>query len=148
MTLLARVPSLCQIRFHIWGGGFCLLASPSLVTQDWGGTHPDSRCFDSPSARSTPTSLEHTQRLLFRRNSGLPSWCSGYETACQCRGYRFHLWSGKILRASQEQLSLCATATEPGYHNHWSPSGWSLCSATREATTVRSPCTTTPALCN
>ena len=26
----------------------------------------------------------------------------------------FHPWSGKILYASKEQLSLCATTTEPG----------------------------------
>ena len=43
---------------------------------------------------------------------GLPCWCSGWESACQCRGHRFEPWSGKIPRASA-QLSPCATATEP-----------------------------------
>ena len=27
---------------------------------------------------------------------GLPWWLSGKESACQCRGHRFHPWSGKI----------------------------------------------------
>ena len=26
----------------------------------------------------------------------LPRWCSGKETACQCRRCRFHPWDGKI----------------------------------------------------
>ena len=30
-------------------------------------------------------------------------------------------------------------AIRPKYCNYWSPSTWSLCSATRKATTVRSP---------
>ena len=37
---------------------------------------------------------------------------SGLESALKCRGYRFDPWSGKISHAS-EQLSLCATTTEP-----------------------------------
>ena len=34
------------------------------------------------------------------------------ESACQCRGHRFEPWSGKIPHAT-EQLSSCATTTEP-----------------------------------
>ena len=34
------------------------------------------------------------------------------ESACQCRGHGFEPWSGKIPHAA-EQLSLCATTTEP-----------------------------------
>ena len=34
------------------------------------------------------------------------------ESACQCRGHAFDPWSGKIPHAA-EQLSLCATTTEP-----------------------------------
>ncbi|KAJ8780365.1 hypothetical protein J1605_011629 [Eschrichtius robustus] len=37
---------------------------------------------------------------------------SGWESACQCRGHGFEPWSGKIPHAT-EQLSLCATTTEP-----------------------------------
>ena len=61
---------------------------------------------------------------------------------------RFDPWSGKIPHAS-EQLSPCATATEPPCYNYWSP-----CAATtearvprarapqqKEATAMRSPCT-------
>ena len=47
--------------------------------------------------------------LLF---SGLPWWRSGWESACQCRGHGFEPWSGKIPH-STEQLSPCATTTEP-----------------------------------
>ena len=36
-----------------------------------------------------------------------------------------------------------ACALEPTSHNYWSPRAWSLCSATREATAMRSLCTTT-----
>ena len=36
-----------------------------------------------------------------------------------------------------------ACALEPTSHNYWSPCPWSLCSATREATAMRSPHTTT-----
>ena len=43
---------------------------------------------------------------------GLPWWCSGYKSACQCRGHGFEPWSRKIPHAV-EQLSPCATTTEP-----------------------------------
>ena len=43
---------------------------------------------------------------------GLPWWRSGWESACQCREHRLESWSGKIPHA-MEQLSLCATTTEP-----------------------------------
>ena len=65
-------------------------------------------------------------------HSGLPWWCSGWESACQSRGHGFHLWSGKIPHAAQQLspwpqllslrsraretqlLSLRATVTEAG----------------------------------
>ena len=43
---------------------------------------------------------------------GLPWWCSGWESACQCRGRGFEPWSGKIPHAA-EWLSPWATTTEP-----------------------------------
>ena len=43
---------------------------------------------------------------------GLPWWRSGWESACQCRGYGFEPWSGKIPHAT-EQLGPWATITEP-----------------------------------
>ena len=42
---------------------------------------------------------------------GLPWWLTSKESACQCRGHRFHPWSGKISDDS-EQWSPGATATE------------------------------------
>ena len=49
---------------------------------------------------------------------GLPWWRSGWKSTCQCRGHGFEAWSGKIPHAT-EQLSLCATTTEPARHNYW-----------------------------
>ena len=42
---------------------------------------------------------------------GLPSWRSGEESTCQCRGHGFNHWSGKIPQAV-EQLSPWATTTK------------------------------------
>ena len=42
---------------------------------------------------------------------GLPWWCSGWESACQCRGHGFEPWSRRVLHAA-ERLSPCATAAE------------------------------------
>ena len=43
---------------------------------------------------------------------GLPWWCSGWESACQCRGHGFKPWSGRIPHAA-EQLGPWATITKP-----------------------------------
>ena len=43
---------------------------------------------------------------------GLPWWCSGWESACQCRGHGFEPWSGRIPHAT-EHLGPWATTTEP-----------------------------------
>ena len=47
-------------------------------------------------------------------SSGLPWWSSGQESACQHRGHGLSPWcrKGWIPHATQ-QLSLCATTTEP-----------------------------------
>ena len=52
-------------------------------------------------------------------NLGLPWWRSGWSS-CRCKGHRFDPWSGKIPHAA-EQLSPCATTTEPACHSYWSP---------------------------
>ena len=71
--------------------------------------------------------MKFTLRILFHAKLSfesvgreLPWWSSGKESACLCKGHRFHPRFGKILYAVR-QLSLCTT--------------------TREATTVRSPST-------
>ena len=56
----------------------------------------------------------------------LPWWRSGWEFTCQCRGYGFDPWSGKIPHVA-EQVSLCSTTMEvstldPESHMYWSPS--------------------------
>ena len=74
------------------------------------------------------------------------------ESTCQFRRQGFYPWSGRIPRAI-EQLSLGTTiepvfgsqglaTTEPMCSNSWSPSVQIPCSTTREASTVRSPYTT------
>ena len=50
--------------------------------------------------------------LLKVNTSGLPWWRSGWESACQCRGYGFRPWSGRIPHAA-EQLGPWATTAEP-----------------------------------
>ena len=66
--------------------------------------------------------------LLQKCFGGLPWWCSGWESAFQCRGHGFKPWSGKIPHAA-EQLGPWATITEPVRLG--------LCSATGEAAIVR-----------
>ena len=51
------------------------------------------------------------------RGPRLPWWLSGWEATCQGRGYGFDPWLGKRSHAT-EQLSPCATTTEPTFHNH------------------------------
>ena len=69
-----------------------------------------------------PHPLCGSQNALWRSKSkhsllkilqwGLPWWCSGWESACQCREHGFEPWSGRIPRAA-EQLGPCATTAEP-----------------------------------
>ena len=56
---------------------------------------------------------------------GFPWWLSGEEVTCQCWRHGFHPWVRKIPHAS-EQLSPCATTTEPVF--------WSLGTTTPEPT--------------
>ncbi|XP_067567805.1 fatty acid-binding protein 9-like [Pseudorca crassidens] len=35
---------------------------------------------------------------------GLPWWCSGWESACRCRGHGFVPWSGKIPHAAERRI--------------------------------------------
>lgn len=38
--------------------------------------------------------------LLKYFNGGLPWWAIDLQSSCQCKGYGFHPWSGKIPHAS------------------------------------------------
>ena len=77
---------------------------------------PRSHSFGAnPNLASKPYSSHYTSVLLFiNMCQGLPWWCSGWESACQCRGHRFEPWSGKIPHAT-EQLGPWATITEPAH---------------------------------
>ena len=60
---------------------------------------------------------KHTESLPVESSNqeislGLPWWCSGWESACQCRGHGFEPWSGKIPHTA-EQLGPWATTIEP-----------------------------------
>ena len=84
--------------------------------------------------------------INLRKLRGLPWWLSGKKSTCQCRRQGFDLWFGKIPHAA-EQLNPCATTAEPVLHGPGAPNPearmpQSLCSATRQATTVRDPGTT------
>ena len=71
---------------------------------------------------------------------GLPWWDSGWESPYQCRGHRFDPSSWRDSTCLGASSSLCATSTEAhGFRAH---KPYSLCSTTREATAVRSSCTT------
>ena len=56
--------------------------------------------------------IKNNIKKLVKPRAGLPWWCSGWESACQCRGHGFDPWSGKIPHAT-EQLGPWATTTEP-----------------------------------
>ena len=71
----------------------------------------------------------HCRQVYQIGTVGLSWWSSGWESASQCRGHGFNPWSRDIPHTA-DQLSLCVLTTEPKL--------WSLCSATREATTMRS----------
>ena len=70
--------------------------------------------------------------------------------------WRIHLpVQGTWVWSLVQEDPTCCKATKPVYHNYWasglesescslwSPCAWSLCSVTRKATAMRSPCTTT-----
>ena len=59
-------------------------------------------------------------KAIKKDTRGLPWQLSGKESACQFKRQRFNPWSRKIPHAA-EQLSLCATTSEPACSNHWSP---------------------------
>ena len=85
--------------------------------------------------------------LLKNSWRGLPWWLSGKEPTCQCRRQGFNPRSGKIPLAV-EQLSPGVTTIEPalqspGATTTEAPMPESLCSASGEATAMRSPRTAT-----
>ena len=66
--------------------------------------------FADPSSSNFSIMIKYSYDL--KKEERLPWWCSGWESACQCRGHGFEPWSGKIPHGT-EQLSLCTTATKP-----------------------------------
>ena len=65
--------------------------------------------------KKTGAAIHVSQKIDFKiKTVGLPWWCSGWESACQCRGHGFEPWSWKIPHAT-EQLGPCTTTTEPAH---------------------------------
>ena len=94
-----------------------------------------------------------TKSLIIRKIScqndgwGLPWWLSAKESACQCRRPGFNPWPRNILHAAR-QLSPCATTLGPVLYSLGATTTeahipHSPCSATKEATAMRSPHTAT-----
>ena len=96
-------------------------------------------------AAPTPHSQEPlTSRLLreikfLSRYHGHPWQCSGWQSACQCRGHGFDPWSRKTPHATGH-LSPCATIPEPVLHNKRSHSNTE---APAPQLRVQPPCTAT-----
>ena len=59
--------------------------------------------------------LAQTQACLLplTLTRSIPWWYSGWESACPCRGRRFHLWSQQIPHAAGDKTHVCATTPEP-----------------------------------
>ena len=119
--------------------GHCTLTSPTLETTHtsisrWTDVHCVLACraalprntrgstTDTPSNTGKPQHVTLSEKLTDMR---LPSWPSGWESACQCRGHGFDPWSREIPHAS-ERLIPWATATKTCVPLR-------PCSATREA---------------
>ena len=48
------------------------------------------------------TNDEKSESEIKKTLPGLPSWRSGWESTCQCRGQEFEPWSGKIPHAVEQ----------------------------------------------
>ena len=62
----------------------------------------------------------------------------GLRISCQCRGHRFNPWSEKIPQAA-EQLSPCATTTEPVGCTAEACTAGARAAQRKKATAMRSP---------
>ena len=99
-----------------------------------------------PYDTAIPLLVIYPEKTIIQKEWGLPWWCSGWESACQCRGHGFEPWSGKIPHAT-ERLGPWATTTEPAHlepvlrnkrgHNSERPAHrdeeWPPLAATRES---------------
>ena len=90
----------------------------SLVCRDWMAL-PDTWSEKARWSEDGEDFPSHSITCFKNEDPGLPWWCSGWESACQCRAHGFKPRSGKIPHAT-EQLGPWATTTEPACHNYWS----------------------------
>ena len=61
-----------------------------------------------------PITSNEIETVIKNLPTGLPWWCSGWESACWCRGHGFMPWSRKIPHAA-ERLGPWAMATESAH---------------------------------
>ena len=54
-----------------------------------------------PYDTAIPLLVIYPEKTIIQKEWGLPWWCSGWESACQCRGHGFEPWSGKIPHATE-----------------------------------------------
>ena len=50
----------------------------------------------------TEKALQRGSLSIKNEQEGLPWWCSGWESACRCRGHGFEPWSGRIPHAAEQ----------------------------------------------
>ena len=157
-----QVPSLLSLNAH-----FSALSCPLKAWQYMAQSYKYSAC----NSHSLPLQANHLRNVwgqeIFINSEtfdsgagrkgkcimGFPRWCSGEESACQCRRQGFNLWSGKIPHTSK-QLSLGATVQSPCPSGPVSRKSWARVLQllrpshldpmlwTREGTAVSNPHTT------
>ena len=100
--------SLPTFPLEVFPSKFSYTSNPIILSADWRILILWLRVWVSKD------SLDRTFENKRETEEGLPWWRSGWESACQCRGHGFELWSGKIPHAA-EQLGPWATTTEPAH---------------------------------
>ena len=101
-------------------------------------------------ATKTMSPVGQSWGRIKREQIGLPWWLGGKESACQCRGHEFDLWSRKIPHAA-EQLSPSTITTEPVLQSSRTATtepmcsnSWNLCALEPMLRNKRSPCNEKP----
>ena len=98
----------------------CLNVTNLLSSSQWRRKHQGILClhrWEVWPLKTVRSQWRHTctlcrsRNVYIRQQQGASLVLSGGESICQCRGYRFDPWSGRIPHA-MEQLSPCTTTIE------------------------------------
>ena len=113
---MSQVPTMCHAPVLMVGS-----------SQNWNSKDGDGNIFRSQQGRKA---LEARGSNYHSMSSlGLPSWLSGKESTCQCRGRRFYSWVGKFLWRRKRQPTPVLLPEKS--HGHRSLVGYSPCSRKR-----------------